>query len=206
MEMGSRPAAPAGDVLRGHADAQRRGPGDAGDLANAQEPPRSHGRAPEGRPAVTAHRPARSVRVRALLLLGVVAAARLVGDGARDRLWAAFRFGPPITAADARLDAWVTPPAYTAQAAGPAGGRRARRHSARRRRRQAARGAGEQRHHRPLQRQGRGRNSSSTSSPTAAPRSARLQRCRRRPPRPTASRQQRAASRRQPRSPRSASR
>lgn len=53
--------------------------------------------------------------VRAVLMLGVVALLGLVGDGARDRLWAAFRFGPPITAAEARLDAWVTPPAYTAR-------------------------------------------------------------------------------------------
>lgn len=53
--------------------------------------------------------------VRAVLMLGVVALLGLVGDGARDRLSAAFRFGPPITAAEARLDAWVTPPAYTAR-------------------------------------------------------------------------------------------
>ncbi|CAN0406958.1 unnamed protein product, partial [Phaeothamnion confervicola] len=51
--------------------------------------------------------------IRAALLLGVVTLLGLVGDGARDRMWAAFRFGPPLTAAEARLDAWITPPAYT---------------------------------------------------------------------------------------------
>ena len=54
--------------------------------------------------------------VRAALLLGVLTLLGLVGDGAKDRLAAAFRFGPPITAAEARLDAWVTPPAYTSKA------------------------------------------------------------------------------------------
>ncbi len=53
--------------------------------------------------------------VRAVLLLGVVTLLGLVGDSARDRLSAAFRFGPPLTAAEARLDGWVTPPAYTAR-------------------------------------------------------------------------------------------
>lgn len=53
--------------------------------------------------------------VRALLTLAVVALMALVGDGARDRLLAAFRFGPTILAADARLDAWVTPPPYTSR-------------------------------------------------------------------------------------------
>ncbi len=52
---------------------------------------------------------------RALVLLGVVALLVLVGDSARDRVLAAFRFGPAITAAQARLDAWVTPPAYTSK-------------------------------------------------------------------------------------------
>ena len=50
--------------------------------------------------------------LRALLLLGVVLLMGLVGDSARDRVMAAFRFGPPLTAAEARLDAWVTPPPY----------------------------------------------------------------------------------------------
>jgi uncharacterized protein (TIGR02302 family) len=53
--------------------------------------------------------------VRALLTLALVALLALVGDGARDRLMAAFRLGPPILAADARVDAWVTPPAYTSR-------------------------------------------------------------------------------------------
>jgi uncharacterized protein (TIGR02302 family) len=53
--------------------------------------------------------------VRALLMLAVVMLLGLVGDSARDRVMAAFRFGPPMTAAEARLDAWVTPPAYTAR-------------------------------------------------------------------------------------------
>ncbi len=53
--------------------------------------------------------------VRALLLLGVVLLLGLAGDSTRDRIMAAFRFGPPVTAAEARLDAWITPPAYTAK-------------------------------------------------------------------------------------------
>jgi uncharacterized protein (TIGR02302 family) len=51
--------------------------------------------------------------LRALLLLGVGLMAWIVGDSASDRLRAAFRFGPPPLAIDARLDAWVTPPSYT---------------------------------------------------------------------------------------------
>src|SRR5689334_1509363 len=51
--------------------------------------------------------------VRALLLLGVVLLIVAAGDGASDRLWSAFRFGPLAKGAEARLDAWVTPPAYT---------------------------------------------------------------------------------------------
>ena len=37
----------------------------------------------------------------------------VVGDSAADRLWSAFRFSPLAKGAEARLDAWITPPAYT---------------------------------------------------------------------------------------------
>ena len=37
----------------------------------------------------------------------------VVGDSASDRLRSAFRFGALAKGAEARLDAWVTPPAYT---------------------------------------------------------------------------------------------
>ena len=53
--------------------------------------------------------------VRALLLLAVVLLLILVGDGARDRVMSAFRFGSGTMLSDARIDAWVTPPAYTAK-------------------------------------------------------------------------------------------
>jgi uncharacterized protein (TIGR02302 family) len=54
--------------------------------------------------------------LRALLLIGVLTLGALVGDGASDRLRAAFRFAPGETAAEARLDAWVAPPPYTGRA------------------------------------------------------------------------------------------
>ncbi|MGE0630230.1 MAG: TIGR02302 family protein [Hyphomicrobiaceae bacterium] len=54
--------------------------------------------------------------MRALLMLGVMLLFAFAGDRTRDRLSAAFHFGPPITAAEARLDAWVTPPPYTSKA------------------------------------------------------------------------------------------
>lgn len=54
--------------------------------------------------------------LRMLLGLVVLLFAVLAGDGAYDRLRAAFRFDEPATSATARLDAWVTPPAYTAKA------------------------------------------------------------------------------------------
>ena len=54
--------------------------------------------------------------LRALLLLSVVLLIALVGDSAKDRLLAAFRFGPEAHLTSARLDAWVAPPAYTAKA------------------------------------------------------------------------------------------
>src|SRR5262249_50882015 len=54
--------------------------------------------------------------VRALLLLAVLLLLIAEGDSTSDRLWSAFRFGPLAKGAEARLDAWVTPPAYTGKA------------------------------------------------------------------------------------------
>src|SRR5262245_13116353 len=51
--------------------------------------------------------------VRALLVLGVLLLLMAAGHSTSARLWAAFRFGPLAKGAEARLDAWVTPPAYT---------------------------------------------------------------------------------------------
>ena len=48
-----------------------------------------------------------------LLLLGVFVLLVAVGDSASDRLRSAFRFGAFAKGAEARIDAWVTPPAYT---------------------------------------------------------------------------------------------
>ena len=62
--------------------------------------------------------------LRALLLLGVFVLTIVVGDSASDRLRSAFRFGPLAKGAEARLDAWITPPAYTGKAAHHAGRRR----------------------------------------------------------------------------------
>ena len=53
--------------------------------------------------------------LRALLLLGVVVLLVVVGDSASDRLRSAFRFGALAKGAEARIDAWVTPPAYTSR-------------------------------------------------------------------------------------------
>jgi uncharacterized protein (TIGR02302 family) len=50
--------------------------------------------------------------LRALLLLFVVTLAGLLGGGAFDRMKSAFRFSSGMSA-DARLDAWVSPPPYT---------------------------------------------------------------------------------------------
>jgi uncharacterized protein (TIGR02302 family) len=69
------------------------------------------------------------IALRGLLLLGVVALLALVGDGVSDRLYSAFRFHSTMAVNEARLDAWVTPPAYTGKpplmladgARGPAG-------------------------------------------------------------------------------------
>ncbi|WP_072370844.1 TIGR02302 family protein [Hyphomicrobium sp. NDB2Meth4] len=56
------------------------------------------------------------VALRGLLVLGVVALLVLVGDSASDRLRSAFRFNAAKAIAEARLDAWVTPPSYTGKA------------------------------------------------------------------------------------------
>lgn len=51
--------------------------------------------------------------LRVLLLLAVVTLLVGVGDSASDRLRSAFRFSALSKGAEARLDAWITPPAYT---------------------------------------------------------------------------------------------
>ncbi len=53
--------------------------------------------------------------VRAVALLGVLALTGLVGDSALDRIKSAFRINAGVSAADVRLDAWLTPPPYTAK-------------------------------------------------------------------------------------------
>ncbi|HRD77867.1 MAG TPA: DUF4175 family protein, partial [Hyphomicrobiaceae bacterium] len=54
------------------------------------------------------------IGLRVLLGLGLVVAFAFAGDSVSDRLRSAFRFGPSqAQIAEARLDAWVTPPAYT---------------------------------------------------------------------------------------------
>ena len=53
--------------------------------------------------------------VRALGMLSLLLAGALLGDGAADRVRSAFHLGAPGLASDARLDAWVTPPSYTAK-------------------------------------------------------------------------------------------
>ncbi|MGI9403401.1 MAG: TIGR02302 family protein, partial [Hyphomicrobium sp.] len=53
------------------------------------------------------------IALRALVMLGVIALAGLVGDSAADRIRSAFRFDTSVVLATARLDAWVTPPPYT---------------------------------------------------------------------------------------------
>ncbi|MFM1814852.1 MAG: hypothetical protein RLZ98_1547 [Pseudomonadota bacterium] len=50
---------------------------------------------------------------RAALMLGAIVLLVVVGDGVRDRLMSAFRFGTVGLPADVRLDAWLTPPPYT---------------------------------------------------------------------------------------------
>src|SRR5262245_53189626 len=51
--------------------------------------------------------------LRALLLLGVFVLLVAVGDSVSDRLRSAFRFGALAKGAEARIDAWITPPTYT---------------------------------------------------------------------------------------------
>ena len=53
--------------------------------------------------------------LRVLGLLSLLLAAALAGDGAMSRIRAAFHLGAPGLASDARLDAWITPPSYTAK-------------------------------------------------------------------------------------------
>lgn len=51
--------------------------------------------------------------LRALLALGIVAAVALTGDRLFERLGGAFNLASFARLAEARLDAWITPPAYT---------------------------------------------------------------------------------------------
>jgi uncharacterized protein (TIGR02302 family) len=51
--------------------------------------------------------------VRALMLLALTGLLAVAGDAYADRLASAFRFGPAVSMVPTRLDAWVTPPAYT---------------------------------------------------------------------------------------------
>ncbi|MCV0368242.1 MAG: TIGR02302 family protein [Filomicrobium sp.] len=53
--------------------------------------------------------------LRILLLFGVVAATALVGSEFSDRLQSAFRFRSEASVLQARVDAWITPPAYTSK-------------------------------------------------------------------------------------------
>jgi uncharacterized protein (TIGR02302 family) len=53
--------------------------------------------------------------LRVLLLLSTIVAIGVAGDSVSDRLRAAFRFGILAKGGEARLDAWVTPPAYTSR-------------------------------------------------------------------------------------------
>lgn len=54
--------------------------------------------------------------LRALLVLFIVLAGAFAGRGGLGQLMDAFRFGSSSQLADARLDAWVTPPDYTGRA------------------------------------------------------------------------------------------
>ena len=65
-------------------------------------------------PPLSADGPLRSLRSRALRPAGCIRAARSWWATAPlDRLRSAFRFGALAKGAEARIDAWVTPPAYT---------------------------------------------------------------------------------------------
>ena len=118
-----RPASP-GVLLRGYADARRRGRPHGRALARASRASRRAAAEAAGRPPGAAHRSLDPFALRALLLLSVFVLTIIVGDSASDRLGSAFRFGPLAKGADARLDAWITPPAYTGKAARHAGRRR----------------------------------------------------------------------------------
>ncbi len=54
--------------------------------------------------------------LRAAMVLAVLTAAGLAGPSAFERIKEAFRFGSISALADARLDAWITPPGYTGRA------------------------------------------------------------------------------------------
>ncbi len=81
----------------------------------------AHRRAPVRHAGAAPRRPARAAlptamipwRCAPLMLLGVAALLALAGDSATDRIHSAFRFDTRGTIAEARLDAWITPPAYT---------------------------------------------------------------------------------------------
>ncbi len=51
--------------------------------------------------------------LRAAMLLALATLLFVTGDAFADRIASAFRFGPAVTLVPTRLDAWVTPPAYT---------------------------------------------------------------------------------------------
>ena len=106
--------APPGLLLRGHAHARRRGCPHRGAVARAPRSGSPHCcrscASALPRRAPTATTPSRCAR---LLLLGVFVLLVAVGDSASDRLRSAFRFGALAKGAEARIDAWVTPPAYT---------------------------------------------------------------------------------------------
>ena len=61
-------------------------------------------------PRVERHDP---YALRTVLLLGAACLAFVAGDAWPDRIASAFRLAPIVAGPDARLDAWVTPPAYT---------------------------------------------------------------------------------------------
>lgn len=84
-----------------------------------------------GRPSPRADR-FDPLALRVLPLLLLIPAIGLVSGSVYDRLSSAFRFGSGATRADTRVDAWITPPAYTgkppvmlADGSDPTGGRTA---------------------------------------------------------------------------------
>jgi len=68
-----------------------------------------------GRPSPRTHR-FDPLALRALAVLGVVLGVALAGRAGLDNLMDAFRIDSRTAIADQRLDAWVTPPAYTGRA------------------------------------------------------------------------------------------